>query len=181
MLAPHRGTYRTLPRLAATEKRSPQGDRKGMAMATEKIEAVLIPVDGWPVETELECDDGSALEPLQGIVGGFIEPFDALFGDRVTIYVNDEGLWSCPPNRAIFATKRMKEEGFVSQADPCRPVEEDELYTILHGDIVAVGFDPETGEDRSLSAAEKSEVMRYFAETSPAGSGLLAMIALKMR
>ena len=150
-------------------------------MATEKIEAVLIPVDGKPEEIEIECEEGSALDPLQELVGGWIEPYDALFGEGVTLYVNENGVWSCPPNRAVIATKGMRDAGFVSMANPGRAVEEGELHAVLHGDIVATGFDPETGEDRSLSADEKSEVMRYFAETSPAGSGLLAVIALKMR
>ena len=39
----------------------------------------------------------------------------------------------------------MAEAGYLSQVDYSRSVREGELYTILFGDLVAVGFDSETG------------------------------------
>ena len=72
--------------------------------------------------------------------------------------MNEEGLGNCPPNRAVYATRNMVEEGYLSQMDYTSVVKEGELYTILWGDIVAVGFDPETGMDRDLTDAEIAQV-----------------------
>lgn len=59
--------------------------------------------------------------------------------------MNEEGLFTCPPNRAIFATEEMTKAGYLSQLDYSTVVEMGDFYTVLNGDIVAVGFDPETG------------------------------------
>ena len=72
------------------------------------MEALLIPVDGTPVTIDLKEDaGGSTLRELQRLVGGSIEPLNVLFGEEISIYVNEEGLYSCPPNRAVYATKQM--------------------------------------------------------------------------
>ena len=64
----------------------------------------------------------------------------------------------------------MEEAGYlsmmVSMMDYGSPVKEGELYSILCGDLVAVGFDFETGENRDLSADEMSRVADYFTEVS---------------
>lgn len=57
---------------------------------------------------------------------------------------------------------------------------EGELYSILCGDLVAVGFDFETGENRDLSADEMSRVADYFTEVSKPGSGIEEVIAIRM-
>lgn len=70
------------------------------------MKGMLIPVDGEPKEIDIEQDnEGSTLDSLQRLVGGNIEPFDVIFGDGISVYVNEEGLFTCPPNRAIYATK----------------------------------------------------------------------------
>lgn len=51
--------------------------------------------------------------------------------------------------------------------------------TSLCGDLVAVGFDFETGENRDLSADEMSRVADYFTEVSKPGSGIEEVIAIR--
>lgn len=124
------------------------------------MKGMLIPTNGNPVEIDIEVDEtGSTLHDLQRLVGGNIEPFDVIFGEGISLYVNEEGLFTCPPNRAVYATKGMEEAGYLSMMDYSSPVKEGELYSILCGDLVAVGFDFETGENRDLSAAT-SQPMR---------------------
>ena len=100
---------------------------------------------------------------------------DIAFGEGVSLYVNEEGLFTCPPNRAIFATEEMAKAGYLSQLDYSKVVEMGDFYTILNGDIVAVGFDPETGESRSLTDGETARVEGYFTVISRPGSGAKAV------
>ena len=149
------------------------------------MKGMLIPTNGNPVEIDIEVDEtGSTLHDLQRLVGGNIEPFDVIFGEGISLYVNEEGLFTCPPNRAVYATKGMEEAGYlsmmVSMMDYGSPVKEGELYSILCGDLVAVGFDFETGENRDLSADEMSRVADYFTEVSKPGSGIEEVIAIRM-
>lgn len=127
------------------------------------IRAMLIATGEPPREVTLLPDkNGSTLKPLQALVGGNIETFDIAFGEEVSLYVNEEGLFTCPPNRAIFATEEMAKAGYLSQLDYSKVVEMGDFYTVLNGDIVAVGFDPETGESRSLTDGETARVEGYF-------------------
>ena len=149
------------------------------------MKGMLIPTNGNPVEIDIKVDEeGSTLHDLQRLVGGNIEPFDVIFGEGISLYVNEEGLFTCPPNRAVYATKGMEEAGYlsmmVSMMDYGSPVKEGELYSILCGDLVAVGFDFETGENRDLSADEMSRVADYFTEVSKPGSGIEEVIAIRM-
>lgn len=145
------------------------------------MKAMLIPVDGKPTAIDIHPDKtGSTLRDLQKLVGGNIDVFDVIFGEDVSIYVNDEGLFTCPPNRAVYATKDMAEAGYLSQVDYSRAVKEGELYTILFGNLVAVGFDPETGYTRDLTEAEMQAVSRYFTEVSAPGSGIEEVVAIRM-
>lgn len=144
------------------------------------MKAMLIPVDGELTAIDIHPDKtGSSLRDLQKLVGGNIDVFDAIFGEDISVYVNDEGLFTCPPNRAVYATREMAEAGYLSQVDYSRSVREGELYTILFGDLVAVGFDPETGYNRDLTDAEMQAVSRYFTEVSAPGSGLREAIAIR--
>lgn len=136
------------------------------------IRAMLIATGEPPREVTLLPDkNGSTLKPLQALVGGNIETFDIAFGEGVSLYVNEEGLFTCPPNRAIFATEEMAKAGYLSQLDYSKVVEMGDFYTVLNGDIVAVGFDPETGESRSLTDGETARVEGYFTVISRPGSG----------
>lgn len=80
-----------------------------------------------------------------------------------------------PENRAIFATEEMAKAGYLSQLDYSKVVEMGDFYTVLNGDIVAVGFDPETGESRSLTDGETARVEGYFTVISRPGSGAKAV------
>lgn len=144
------------------------------------IRAMLIATGEPPREVTLLPDkNGSTLRPLQALVGGNIEAFDIAFGETVSLYVNEEGLFTCPPNRAIFATEEMAKAGYLSQLDYSKVVEMGDFYTVLNGDIVAVGFDPETGESRSLTDGELSRVEGYFTVISKPGSGEKAVDAIR--
>lgn len=137
---------------------------------------MLIATGELPREVTLLPDkNGSTLKPLQALVGGNIETFDIAFGEGVSLYVNEEGLFTCPPNRAIFATEEMAKAGYLSQLDYSKVVEMGDFYTVLNGDIVAVGFDPETGESRSLTDGETARVEGYFTVISRPGSGAKAV------
>lgn len=59
--------------------------------------------------------------------------------------------------------------------DYSKVVEMGDFYTVLNGDIVAVGFDPETGESRSLTDGETARVEGYFTVISRPGSGAKAV------
>lgn len=144
------------------------------------IRAMLIATGEPPREVTLLPDkNGSTLKSLQALVGGNIETFDIAFGEEVSLYVNEEGLFTCPPNRAIFATEEMAKAGYLSQLDYSKVVEMGDFYTVLNGDIVAVGFDPETGESRSLTDGETARVEGYFTVISEPGSGEKAVDAIR--
>lgn len=136
------------------------------------MKGMLIPVDGEPRAIDIQEDAyGSILRDLQRLVHGYVEPFDALFGEEVCLYVNENGMYECQPNRAGIATKRMEDDGYASPSDPTRSVREGEPYNVLYGDIVAVGFDPETGSSRDLTDEEAALVGDYFTRVSAPGSG----------
>ena len=69
----------------------------------------------------------------------------------------------------------MAKAGYLSQLDYSKVVEMGDFYTVLNGDIVAVGFDPETGESRSLTDGESVRVEGYFTVISKPGSGAKAV------
>lgn len=115
-------------------------------------------------------EDGNgniSLQDLQHRVGGYVEPFNMLF-ENVTLYVNEEGMRMCEPNRLIVATQYMADN---LRIEPLSPV------TILYGNIVAVGRDPDTGDDRSLTEQEEQLVRGYFHELAKPGSGGAAALA----
>lgn len=144
------------------------------------MRGIIIRTDEMPEEIDLALDErGSALGSLQKAVGGCIEPFNILFNGGIDLYINDEGLFTCPPNRAIYATEAMEETGYLSQLDYATPVKEGELYTILHGDIVAVGYDTNTGSSRDLTDDEMREVTEYFTNHSAPGSGFIETLLVK--
>lgn len=66
---------------------------------------------------------------------------------------------------------RVELSAFI-QSEGGAPLPEDAL---LNGDIVAVGFDPETGESRSLTDGETARVEGYFTVISRPGSGAKAV------
>lgn len=114
-----------------------------------------------------EQDGQASLEDLQKHVGGYIEPFSPLF-ENITLYVNEDGMSQCEPNRLITATQHAAE---ILHVNPGTPL------TVLYGDIIAIGFDPETGECRDLADSEAQQVKDYFHTTAKPGSGMLVTLA----
>lgn len=155
------------------------------------MKGIVIPVDGDPHEVYVA--EGSAeatLGDMQRLVGGDVEPLVLpIFGaDEATGRPRPVALWcdeggisqGLRPNRAVYASAEMQREGYLSQVDFQTPVEEGDLYTILSGDVIALGFDPDTGESRSLTDSEATCVERYFREVSTRWSGIheLSMLAI---
>ena len=126
-----------------------------VAQGLRPLKVALIGIGEEPRIVEVEADeDGSHLHGLQALVGGYIEPFTPLYGDEPCLYVNEDGIAEgLAPNRAIYVNRRMQEEGYLSQLDYSRVVEEGQFYTVLHGPIVAVSYD-EDGAPRDITQAE---------------------------
>lgn len=148
----------------------PEFDLEGLDNTSGKIQAVLVPVGFDPVAIEI-----NGARDIMSHVGGIIDeasgylPPDAL-PFNLSMYVNDEGLYSCQPNRAFYATGSMEHEGYYSAIDG-KPVVSGLPSSLLFGNIVITGYDPESGEDKSLSAGEMMDAMNYFQRESPRGSG----------
>ena len=149
------------------------------------LEVMVVPVGERPYRKAIEADrDGSILHGLQACVGGPIEPASFIFEDTPAVYVNEEGLMGASletANRAIYATRRMAEMGYLSQMDYSHVVEEGELYSIVFGDMVCVGFDPETGEDRDITDTEAERVMERFGSAESIESGAVEYLRLAFR
>lgn len=108
----------------------------------DTLKVGLVPEFERPRLIEIESDgNGSFLHALQELVGGSIEHFEPVWGVQPSLIVNEEGLYRCSPNRAIYATKQMAEDGYLSCIDYDHVVEEGELYTLLFGPIVAMSYD----------------------------------------
>ncbi len=139
------------------------------------MEALLIGYEGIEEVDVKDSDD------LVKLVGGMIDVVCLpLFGEgrNIDLYVNDEGIYSCQPNRAIIATKAMEDDGYLSQLDFRTVVHEGGYYTLLWGPIVAIGFDPETGESVGLTEDKKKAVVDYFStrRTGPGSGADLAFL-----
>lgn len=128
-----------------------------------KVKAILVPVGEMPREVMVD-----GLEDLRRLVGGAIDAMGWVFGEELSLYVNDEGKFTCAPNRAIYAT--ADDEGSVLWDGTV--VHEGDLLDIVFGDFVAVGFDSETGEDRDLTEGEARKVMERFGTAESIASGL---------
>ncbi len=142
-------------------------------MTKRTIEAVLYPVGAPKMTVTLESDEsGSLLRDMQKHVGGCIEIFNVAEG-MPDLVVNDEGLFSQRPNRAVYATKDMEEAGYLSQIDG-HPVKEGELYTVLYGPIIAVGCD----EDGDTVAPTPVEIENLRGHLGNPGSGLAEVVKI---
>lgn len=149
-------------------------------MAQNFINGILIPEDGEPRRVALETDGRGLMgDALSRLVGGCFDTLPIVI-PGVDLWVNDDGTSEFGPNRAIYATRAMEERGYLSQIDYRHVPAEGELYTILHGPIVALGFDPDSGASVSLTEEQAETVTEYFTETSPAGSGLLENLRLRL-
>ncbi|WP_158572673.1 DUF3846 domain-containing protein [Collinsella sp. AF38-3AC] len=148
----------------------PSLDTVETEIASGKNRAVLVPVGFDPVAVEI----GSGQEVMNLVGGLFDEASGSLPPDalpfNLSMYVNDEGLYTCQPNRAFYATERMEQEGYYSAIDG-KPVVASLPTSVLYGNIVVTGFNPATGEDAPLSVGEMMDVMNYFQRDSPRDSG----------
>ena len=84
--------------------------------------------------------DGS-LDSVSGIVGGYIEHLGILDYMGIDLYVNDEGLYRCEPNRILVYTPEMVEAGYLSQYDYRHVGKVAEPYCQINGNIVALAHD----------------------------------------
>ncbi|VWM00880.1 Uncharacterised protein [Collinsella aerofaciens] len=148
----------------------PELETGNVKIASGKFRAVLVPVGSDPVAIEI----GSGQDIRNQVGGSFVNvsgniPTDALPFSFST-YVNDWSSSVCQPNRAIYATEKMEQNGIYSLID-LKPVVADLPISVLYGNIVVTGFNPATGEDVSLKDGEMMDVMNYFQRDSPRDSG----------
>lgn len=158
----------------------PELETGNAEMASGKFRAVLVPVGSDPIAVEIV-----SWRDIRNQVGGIFTnasgnlPPDAL-PFNLSMYVNDESLSVCQPNRAFYATERMEQEGSYSPIDG-KPVVSGLPMSVLYGNIVVTGFNPATGEDVPLSDGEMMDVMNYFQRESPRGSGLEVALIVQNR
>lgn len=114
-----------------------------------------------------------ALNNLQMHLGGHIDVLNIpeLFGENNSIYVLDEGLYTDAPTRAIYANKAMERAGYLSQVTG-QPIKEGELFTVIYGRFIILGYDPTTGTDENLPQQAVKNIRDYFTTTSPELSGI---------
>lgn len=138
------------------------------------MKALLIPVGEEPREVEVE-----GLADLQELVGGTIDAVGRVFDDSPTLYVNDEGkVNGMLPNRAVYVTE--KEDG--CQKWDGGTWAEGEVIDILFGPIVAIGFDPRTGEDRGITPEDAGRVRERFSGSVEAdNSGAIEYLKIVSR
>ena len=145
------------------------------------LDVMVVPVGREPEPKTLESDEnGSFLKALQGCVGGPIESLSWLFDDAPAGYCNEEGALGATFLDAIYADKAMEDAGFLSQLDFATPVHEGDLFTIVFGDMVFCGFDPETGESRDISREECERVRERFGGTASIDSGASELLSLAL-
>lgn len=107
-------------------------------------------------------EEGSYLHGMQALVGGYIEPFDVLYGGRPCLYVNEDGRTEgAEPNRAVYATREMQDAGYLSQLDHGKVIEEGQFYAVLAGPILAVSYG-EDGSPRDISMEEFEKLADDF-------------------
>lgn len=156
----------------------PEIDISETEVTSGKYRAVLVPVGFDPVAVDI-----GSWRDIRNQVGGIFTnasgnlPPDAL-PFNLSMYVNDESLSVCQPNRAFYATERMEQEGSYSPIDG-KPVVAGLPTSVLYGNIVITGFNPATGEDAPLSDGEMMDVMSYFQRESPRGSGREVALAVQ--
>lgn len=115
-------------------------DRYSELFEPEPIHAVYIESGIEPYE--IRIDANNSVSHIQELVGSAFDII-SVTGDGIDLYVNDNGLFECSPNRNMFANKHMQEVGYLSQFDFLHPVVEGEIYTRLYGPIVACSVDKE--------------------------------------
>lgn len=114
---------------------------------TTTINVLVIAPGERPRRASIE----NTLEAKQSIVGGYIEPVDLDERDAISCYANEEGkLQGLPLNRSI---RRQRD----TAAGPAG-----EILDIIAGTFLIAGYDPETGEDISLTDEQAEHYANRF-------------------
>jgi hypothetical protein len=145
-----------------TQSHAPQaGAQTHPPHTSRQTQAIVIPPDGPFRAISLEERDGSHLDQLQELVGGYIEAmrippeFDRT--GRATCYINEDGKYTeaCALNRR--ATDFLVPGVGLFFGD------------YIAGAMVLVGFDPETGEHLPELPEDVVRRAKLIAEESGAG------------
>ena len=123
----------------------------------------------------VEIED--SLESLQEEVGGYIEYVQ--LSSTLAFIVNEEGLYTCKPNRAIYADEQMVCDLFCSQMDGKRLEKPFQLYALFFGDFIAVGqkYNPEEGYETASISERDAE--RACDMVGRPGSALLEIFKMQ--
>ena len=132
--------------------------------------ALLVPCGGMPREIEID-----GLADLQRAVGGYIESCAWIFNDEPAVFINEEGKFTCTPNRAVYAT--AEDEGKITWDDVV--IHEGDLLDIIYGDFVCIGMNPEEGENRDITDEEIALVNARFGTPDSVWSGLREAVRIK--
>ena len=136
------------------------------------LKAMLIPLGEKPKVIDISKTD--ICKEFHNLVGGTFDMIDWAFTDQnIDLVINDEGKFTCSPNRAIYSDK----EGIGWDN---KPIHKGDVLDIIFGDFIAIGFDPETGDSRSLTDDEIKLVRDRFGENTIL-SGYLEALKIKSR
>lgn len=129
-----------------------------------------------PKVVDIQPDkNGSYLKELQRLVGGLIEHIDVFFEGGLTVIVNDSYLSNgSMPNRALYATERMHDAGYLDQLTFSHVVEKGELYLVVFGDFIIATFD-NNGDLREMTP---EEIQTAFNFAKPGDYSLQATLEL---
>ena len=84
-------------------------------------------------------ESGSYWNAIGVLLDGWREHLDVCFVHGPTLLVNENGIAEhMSPNRIVWATRHTHEAGYLSQMDFEHVVDEDELYVVLFGPIIAM-------------------------------------------
>lgn len=87
------------------------------------MKGMLIPTNGNPVEIDIKVDEtGSTLHDLQRLVGGNIEPFDVIFGEGISLYVNEDGRVTLKGEAQASRAASEKLDSYISHDDHVQTV-----------------------------------------------------------
>lgn len=142
----------------------------------EIVKACLMPVGKAPRVIEIPKDD--ELRSLQDLVGGNIEFVADVRGDGFEFVVNEDGLFTCEPNRAVYANRHAQEVGYLSQVDYSRVVRPGELYTILHGPVIAVRSN-EAGDLMDITPEDVTLIKQLYPDSEAAQAEVAKILLQK--
>lgn len=134
------------------------------------------------VEPETRSDGKTShLKAFKNEVGGLIEYFEPLWGDRPALITNEEFLSNgSEPNRAIYANERIHDTGYIDMMTYSHVPEVGELYGLMFGTFIAVSHDEE-GNPRDMPDDEWSKVLGEFAGEKSINSCVLEILKIRER